>query len=293
MQKVDDQLQPIAFASRILTDTEKGYAQIEKETLASVYACEKFENYLIGLDSFELQTDHKPLVPLIKTNDLDKTPARCQRLLMRRMRFNPVAVHVPEKDLVIADALSRHPQNHTIDEMELEENVQAYVDAIVESWPTSTPRLQTLRHETARDPELQKVSHYVMTGWPSKIPEDLQHYQQNQGDLSQVNGLLVLNNRIVIPKSQRRNILKTLHETHQGIEKCRQKAQMSVWWPGLNKEIKDMINNCRECRESRPSQKNEPLNPTQLPERPWQKVGTDLCSRNNKEYLIAVGYYSR
>ena len=104
---------------------------------------------------------------------------------------------------------------------------------------------------------------------------------------------MVLNKRIVIPKSQRRNILKTLHETHQGIEKCRQKAQMSVWWPGLNKEIKDMINNCRECRESRPSQKNEPLNPTQLPERPWQKVGTDLCSRNNKEYLIAVDYYSR
>ena len=220
MQKEDDQLLPIAFASRTLTDTEKGYAQIEKETLASVYACEKFEKYLIGLDSFELQTDHKPLVPLMKTKDLDKTPARCQRLLMRLMRFNPVAVHVPGKDLVIADALSRHPQNHTTDEMELEENVQAYVDAIVESWPTSTPRLQTLRHETARDPELQKVSHYVMTGWPSKIPEDLQHYQQYQGDLSQVNGLLVLNNPIVIPKSQRRNILKTLHETHQGIEKC-------------------------------------------------------------------------
>ncbi|KAK3753952.1 hypothetical protein RRG08_006332 [Elysia crispata] len=68
--------------------------------------------------------------------------------------------------------------------MELEENVQAYVDAIVESWPTSTPRLQTLRHETARDPELQKVSHYVMTGWPSKIPEDLQHYQQYQCSIS-------------------------------------------------------------------------------------------------------------
>ena len=57
----------------------------------------------------------------------------------------------------------------------------------------------------------------------------------------------------------------------------------------LTKKSKIMINN---CSESRPSQKNEPLNPTELPERPWQKVGTDLCSRNNKEYLIAVDYYS-
>lgn len=37
---------PVAFASRILTDSEKGYAQIEKEMLALCYAATKFEKFI-------------------------------------------------------------------------------------------------------------------------------------------------------------------------------------------------------------------------------------------------------
>ena len=81
------ELRPVAFASRTLSQAEKGYVQIENEYLAGVWCCEKFDKYLRGLD-FKLFTDHIPLVPLINTRDLDKVPIRCQRLLIRIMRYN-------------------------------------------------------------------------------------------------------------------------------------------------------------------------------------------------------------
>ena len=50
-------LRAIAFASRSLNDTEKQYAVIAKEALAATWACEKFNDYILGTE-FTLETDH-------------------------------------------------------------------------------------------------------------------------------------------------------------------------------------------------------------------------------------------
>ena len=64
---------PVSFASRTLSPAERHYAQIEKEC-----ACEKFYRYLMGLETFILMTDHKPLVPLMNKKSLDDCRLRCQ-----------------------------------------------------------------------------------------------------------------------------------------------------------------------------------------------------------------------
>ena len=61
---------PVAYASRALSSTEQRYAQIEKEALASTWACERFAEFLIG-KNFKIETDHKPLVPLLGSRNLD------------------------------------------------------------------------------------------------------------------------------------------------------------------------------------------------------------------------------
>ena len=50
----------VAFASRAITDTEKRYANIERQMLAVLVACEKFHSYLFG-KRFLVESDHKPL----------------------------------------------------------------------------------------------------------------------------------------------------------------------------------------------------------------------------------------
>ena len=71
LQEENNRLKPIAFAPRTLLP-----AEVEKECLASVWACEKFDRYLRGIQEFKLLTDHKPLVPLINGSDLNDIPIR-------------------------------------------------------------------------------------------------------------------------------------------------------------------------------------------------------------------------
>ena len=91
-----------------------------------------------GFSTCKLLTDHKPLIPLInQKKDLDKTPLRCRRLLIRLMRFNPRAEHVPGKQMVVADTLSRNPVNP-----DTGEDVQAFVDLVESTRPATDNQLE-------------------------------------------------------------------------------------------------------------------------------------------------------
>ena len=63
------ELKPISYVSQSLTPTEQRYAQIEKEALAFTWACERFEDFLLGMD-FHIHTDHKLLVALFGCKNL-------------------------------------------------------------------------------------------------------------------------------------------------------------------------------------------------------------------------------
>ena len=52
--------------SRTCTDTERHYAPIEQECLAAVWAMEKCRHYLFGAPTFDLVTDHKPLIGIFQ-----------------------------------------------------------------------------------------------------------------------------------------------------------------------------------------------------------------------------------
>lgn len=296
LQLHGEQWKPVAYCSRRLTEAETRYAQIEKEGLAGVWACEKFDRYLNGLEQFKLITDHKPLVPLINSRSLDNVPIRCQRLLMRLMRFNPVAEYAPGKTLVIADTLSRSPLASMCAETDTHSEVACYVDSVIEGIPASKSKMDEIRMATAADAELLSVVKLIKKGWPehlSNVPMDAREYVQVKSELSEHNGLVLRGSRIVVPRQMRGEILQKIHEGHQGLVKCRERACSSVWWPGLSTDINKLVTSCQVCCELKRTQQKEPLISTPLPERPWKRIAMDLCEHNHHNYLVISDYYSR
>ena len=96
---------PIAYASRSLIQAEEYYAQIEKELLAVVFGCEKFNHYVYGRP-VDVMSDHKPLAPFTKKPLVSSSP-RLQRLLLRLQKYEINITYVPGKHMHVADTLSR------------------------------------------------------------------------------------------------------------------------------------------------------------------------------------------
>ena len=98
---------PIAYASKALTETEIRYAQIEKEMLAIVFACNKFRQYIYGKPNIYINTDHRPLVRIIE-KPLNDISTRLQKMRRRLQQYDIKLSYIPGQELVIADALSRN-----------------------------------------------------------------------------------------------------------------------------------------------------------------------------------------
>ena len=78
--------EPIAYASKSLTDTETRYANIERKLLAIVFACQQFNTYVLGRP-FTVESDLKPL-EMIHQKSLASAPLRLQRMLLQLQRYD-------------------------------------------------------------------------------------------------------------------------------------------------------------------------------------------------------------
>ena len=281
---------PVSFASRALTDTETRYAQIEKELLAIVFSCEKFDHFTLGR-TVHVQSDHKPLESIMK-NPLYRAPKRLQAMMMRLQRYDLIISYVSGKLLYLAHTLSRafSPDGNTVSAQSNLERV-----CMIQSLPMTEHRILEIKKATESDDEMKLLKSIIINGWPGdklQLPSEVLPYFSIRDELSVQDGIIFRGERAVIP-AELRNILKEkIHSSHLGIEGCLRRAREAIYWPNMNADMKDYISKCSVCTSTSDCQQKETMMPHDIPDRPWAKVGVDLFSLNNRDYLITVDYYS-
>ena len=106
-------------------------------------------------------------------------------------------------------------------------------------------------------------------------------------------GLVVLNNeRILVPKSQRNEIICELHRPHTGIDYSIRQGRRDYYWPHLEKDITRHVKECQECIKHLPSQPRQPVIHQNKATYPMEVVGMDLFDWEGLHHLVIADQFS-
>ena len=293
----------IQAGSRFLKDTESRYVVIELEMLAVCWAVSKCNLFLTGLQHFTIVTDHNPLIPILNNHRLDELEnPQLQRLKTRLMGYNFTAHWVKGSKNDAPDALSRHPiqdpeMTDALAELDIHDDPDMSIAEIraISDQHNESLRLQELRKHAEQDEQYQLLRSLILNGFPKhrkQLPESCRKYWNVHQHLTLDDDLIVYGCRLLIPSTMRKQVLANLHEAHQGTVRTKQRARLTVYWPGLDNDIDNLILTCQQCQDHLPSNTKEPIILKERPLRPFQEIAIDLCSYAGHDYLITVDCYT-
>jgi hypothetical protein len=287
------ELRIVQCGSFALTSAQKNYAVIELEMLAIVRAIDKCRFYLQGADTFEVITDHKPLLGIMDKpiNEIDNP--RLSRFRQKISAFVFTISWKPGKYHFAADALSRYPVFSS------QEDNEHY--AVARLISCTDARLDEMAERAKSDPEYQSVITALQSEKLRKTVADPTHPISSLGPVwselsiteTEKGNLITHGQRIFPPKGERKNILAQLHSTHQGIVKTRLAAKEKYFWPGMNNDVLQTVENCAACHMFRPSPRAEPHQATIVHlTAPMQMWSSDFFEYGGKNYLVLIDGFS-
>ena len=253
---------PVYYSSKVFSEVEQRYAQIEREALAKYNGLTKCHNFIYG-KRITVVTDHKPL---LRVFNKQATSIRLQRVVDRCANYDFELLFHPGSRKYCS-ALSR------LRKSEIETEIKV---SLVRLCGANT--YTTIRTATLADDEIQFLTAGIpiRDEWKKPIckrsPNTWCHFKD---DLAIFEEVIIKNGAIIIPERLRQDILAKAHSTHQQIVRTKQYLRNAVYWPGMSTEIEEMCKDCRICRKLLP-QEELPLSPVEQPEGPWIQIGIDI-----------------
>lgn len=283
-QKTDEgQHQTLSFISRTLNSAERNYGTTELELLAIVFACKKFRNYILGHET-HLLTDHQALTFLNRCQLLN---ARLTRWTIKLQEYHLKIEHIPGKENVGADTLTRYPQ--APDDQLGKNGIQITINqlTIMEYSPTLMQQFDHLQELQKEDIKLRRIIQQIASKKSQHffMFKELLFTKTEHGRY-----------QVMIPQSMNQSIIEETHDKfgHMGTYKVYQLLRTQYKMNNMYRTIKRTIKACDVCQKAKCSNQSA-RGPTIsiLPERPLQIVSLDLMGplprgQRGAKYILAV-----
>ena len=208
--------------------------------LACIFGAEWFHTYVFG-HAFTIESDHKPLEQ-INLKNLTDTPAWLQQMLLRLQNYDVTIKYHPGKEMLIADALSRYSPLI---------GPEVALDIAIHHVHITPEKKLEFQRTIQDDSLLHTLADTIVAGWPEDIkdvPKALCPYHNHWWHHD--------SRRWTYPKgrsSHHPSIRKgeditsyTLKDT-MVITKCPYQVRQCIYWPGINEDIRKMVEACPTC----------------------------------------------
>ena len=191
-------------------------------------------------------------------------------------------LHEPGRDNLFSDATSRRriqsPDDWPSDTTDMEEDLIEVSSNKISEFRAIT--WDTVKDATASDHNLQKLAHMITQGFPATKPltcsSTMEEFWRHRDNLHLIDEVIMMGDRIVIPKSLRPEVLQSLHAAHQGVTSMTERARCAVYWPGISKDIDSIRASCYQCNRIAPSQAKLPPVMPLIPTTPFEAVACDF-----------------
>ena len=284
----------VYVGSRFLKEAETRYAPIEGEALAVAYALEKCKMFVLGCPDLIIATDHQPLLNILNDRALETIHnPRLSMLKEKTLRYSFKVIHVPGKLNSGPDFASRYPISDTSAPFIDEASTRACAAFQARRIPTVS--WDEIKDAAVSDEECANLVNTIRNGFPehkSQLPSNIHQFWKMKDSLYEIDSVPFCNEKMLIPKSLRGQVLEGLHAAHQGTTGMLANARQRFFWPGLDAAIRATRSKCKQCNTNAPSQSSEPSHPTTDPTLPFQHTVMDLFQLQGHSFLVYADRYS-
>ena len=302
MQRDDhtQKILPIEYASKTLNSAQSKYSVTDLEAHAVDFGLKKFRYQIAGYP-IRVICDHKPLLGLFKTKNLNDVSARMARLIIRVQSYDPKISYIRGDSNNLADFLSRLPANAKAITSDI--NVITELDEKVEYFT-----FVELIEEQRTDKLYGKIIHKLINKIPLDKSENVTDkkfiicddllYCKDSDNVGQ------LRYRPVIPANLENRIIGIMHHSypyiHPSVDKTVANVTRRYFFKNISSKVKNYIEQCVVCQRFKGIPHPPcPYDKYPIPKVPFSTLHMDFLGpltttdNNNKYVLVIIDYTTR
>ena len=278
----DGSIRPVSYCSYALSPPQQNWETYSKEAFALVLSSRKWHPYLFG-NKCIFRSDHDPLKNIRNKKD---PRGKIANWLMELEEYDYVIKHVPGKENIAADCLSRSNTTAEPPPSRLEEFVYSVVDKFKESLCEAQSNDIVIQHAL----EELSTTGIITAGRLKRVGKQLRVEE----------GILTKSGRPVVPSSMQKCIVSEFHhcgdvKSHFGIEKTYDLIKSRFYWPNMFQTVTNVLSGCKICQQCKTDAKQPkaPLVPLIIPSRPMEFISIDIAYMEPDDegyrYILVIG----